>query len=200
MTELINVEMNQKEILQTICSNFAKLLHRRHLIVNNVLPKEVINTIIADKTNNFQIDNKKISIHIITFELKNISSGSTIDDYLSKNIDYHKFLIVKSFSKKTYTQITTEYNNAEIFTIDELLEDIPSKEIIPEHILLNADMKKELLESFGINELPKIYSTEMMARYYGAKVNDIFRIIRPNLSSGTSIIYRTVIHGTMDIF
>lgn len=39
-----------------------------------------------------------------------------------------------------------------------------------------------------------------MARYYGAKLNDVFRIIRPNINSGTSIYYRLVIPGSMDVF
>ncbi len=39
-----------------------------------------------------------------------------------------------------------------------------------------------------------------MARYYGAKLNDVFRIIRPNISCGTAIYYRLVITGTMEFF
>lgn len=56
------------------------------------------------------------------------------------------------------------------------------------------------MESFALAELPRIYSTDMMARYYGAKINDVFRVIRPNLNSGTSIMYRVVVLGNMDIF
>ena len=48
----------------------------------------------------------------------------SFDDYLNKNLDHHKFLIVKSFSKKTYSQVVKDYKNAEIFTIYEFLEDI----------------------------------------------------------------------------
>ena len=39
----------------------------------------------------------------------------------------------------------------------------------------------------------------MMARYYNAKVGDIFRIIRPSLTSGLSIFYRRVQTGNLDI-
>ena len=143
---------------------------------------------------------KKIADDGIMQDIKNISNGSPIDDYLNKNIDHHKILIVKSFSKKTFTQVVKEYKNAEIFNIFELLEDIPAKEFIPEHTILNADEKNELLESFGLNELGRIYSTDIMARYYGAKLNDVFRIIRPNIDSGTSIYYRLVIPGSLDVF
>ncbi len=203
MAELSNVELNTKEMYKIIITNLGKLFHRRNYTnqnINEELPEKIVNSIINDKLYDFEINNKKLSINIYNQDLKNISQNSPIDDYLSKNIDTHKFLIVKSFSKKTYTQVTKEYKNSEIFTIYEMLEDIPSKEIIPQHILLNPDEKKELLESFGLNELGRMYSYDMMARYYGAKLNDVFRIIRPNLNSGLSIYYRLVVPGNQEIF
>jgi DNA-directed RNA polymerase subunit H (RpoH/RPB5) len=200
MAELSNVELNVKEMHKIIITNIGKLFKRRNYIKDAELPEKVVNSIINDKLYNFEIDDKKLSINIYNQDLKNISQNSPIDDYLSKNTDTHKFLLVKSFSKKTYTQVTKDYKNAEIFTIYEMLEDIPAKEIIPQHILLNADEKKELLDSFGLNELGRIYITDMMARYYGAKLNDVFRIIRPNLNSGMSIYYRLVVPGSQEIF
>ncbi len=200
MAELSNVELNTKEMHKIIITNVGKMFYRRKYINSNELPEKIINSIINDKLYNFELDGKKLSVNIYNQDLKNISQNSPIDDYLSKNIDTHKFLLVKSFSKKTYTQVTKDYKNAEIFTIYEMLEDIPAKEIIPQHILLDNDEKKELLDSFGLNELGRIYSTDMMARYYGAKLNDVFRIIRPNLNSGLSIYYRLVVPGSQEIF
>lgn len=200
MAELSNVELNTKEMNYIIIENIAKMFHRRGYMKSNKFSSMIIDAIIADKVHNFEIDGDKFSINILNEEIKNISSGSAADDYLGKNIEYHKFLIVKNFSKKTYTQVNKEYKNAEIFTFFEFLEDIPSKEFIPEHYLLNPDEKKELLESFGLNELGRIYNTDIMARYYGAKLNDVFRIIRPNINSGTSIYYRMVIIGSLEVF
>ena len=71
-----------------------------------------------------------------------------------------------------------------------MLEDLPSKVFIPEHQLLNSDEKTELLSKFSEHDLAKIYSTDVMARYYGSKVGDIFRIIRPSITSGKNIFYR----------
>ncbi len=200
MSELSNVELNIKEMVAIILSNIGKMLHRRGMIKHNYLPEKVIESILSDKMHNFTLDDHKLSISIFNFDVKNISSNSTIDEYISKNSEYYKFIIVKSFTKKTYSQITKEYKNSEIFTTFELLEDIPSKEFIPEHNILNDEEKTELTASFGLNELGRIYSTDIMARYFGAKINDVFRIIRPNINSGTSIYYRLVIIGSMDIF
>jgi DNA-directed RNA polymerase subunit H (RpoH/RPB5) len=200
MSELSNVELNMKEIINIITKNIGLMFHRRNYMKIKHLSDKVVENLASDKMYNFDIDGKKYSINIINQDVKNISSGSPIDDYLNKHLDNHKFLIVKSFSKKTYSQIVNDYRNVEIFKITELLEDIPSKEFIPEHNLLNNEDKKELLESFGLNELGRIYSTDIMARYYGAKLNDVFRIIRPNINSGTSIYYRLVIPGSMEVF
>lgn len=200
MSELANVEMNVKEIITTVITNLGKLFHRRNYIDTAELSQKIYERILVDKVYNFELNNKKFSIDIMNIELKNITDGSNADEYLNKNIDHHKFLIVKSFSKKTFLQIQNDYKNSEIFTIDEMLEDIPAKEFIPDHQILNDTDKAELLDSFGLTELGRIYNTDMMARYYGAKKDDVFRITRANTSSGTSIYYRLVINGNMDIF
>ncbi len=200
MSELSNVELNNKEMIKIIISNLGKMFYRRNYIKFDEFSETISDALMNDKQVEFEVDDKKYSINLFIQDIKNISNGSPVDDYLSKKIDHHKFLLVKSFSKKTYMQVNKEYKNAEIFTIYEFLEDIPAKDFIPEHILLNTDEKNELLGSFGLNELGRIYSTDIMARYYGAKLNDVFRIIRPNISSGTSIYYRLVITGTMEFF
>jgi DNA-directed RNA polymerase subunit H (RpoH/RPB5) len=200
MSELSNVELNLKEIITIITKNIGFMFQRRNYMKSKNFSDKILENLLSDKIYNFEIDGNKYSINIIMQDIKNISGGSPIDDYLNKNLDHRKFIIVKSFSKKTFTQVTKEYKNAEVFTIFEFLEDIPAKEFIPEHHLLNADDKKELLESFGLNELGRIYSTDIMARYYGAKLNDVFRIIRPNINSGTSVYYRLVIPGSLDVF
>ncbi len=200
MSDLSNVELNMKEVVNMVIKNLGLMFHRRNYMKSKSFTDKIVENLISDKTHTFELDNIKYNINIINQDVKNISGGSPIDDYLNKNVDIHKFLIVKNFTKKTYSQIIKDYKNAEIFTIYEFLEDIPSKEIIPQHILLNIDEKKELLDSFGLNELGRIYSTDIMARYYGTKINDVFRIIRPNINSGTSVYYRLVVPGNLDIF
>ncbi len=200
MSDLSNVELNMKEVVNIVIKNLGLMFYRRNYMKSKSFSDKIVENLVSDKMHTFELDNIKYNINIINQDVKNISGGSPIDDYLNKSVDINKFLIVKNFSKKTYSQIIKDYKNVEIFTIYEFLEDIPSKEIIPQHILLNSDEKKELLESFGLNELGRIYSTDIMARYYGTKTNDVFRIIRPNINSGTSVYYRLVVPGNLDIF
>lgn len=196
MSELSNVELKEKEIIIIVVSNIRKMFERRGYEMSDI----IANNIISNKNHSFEINGKKFNVNLNFIDVKNISAGSALDDYLHKHNEHSKLIIVKSFQKKTWTQITKEYRNAEIFTFYDFLEDIPAKEIIPQHQLLTETQKNELLECFALNELGKIYSVDIMARYYGAKNNDVFRIVRPNINSGTSIYYRVVVPGNIDIF
>ena len=187
---------NSKELLNILINNVEKMLQRRKLIKK--FTDKQIEQLKSDKM--IYIDEpNKISINIIDNTITNIASGSNIDDYCSKKLDYHKFIFVKSFNKKVFKQIKTNYKRVEIFFTHEFYEDIPNKDIIPEHILLNEEEKTELLQAFKITELSKIYNTDMMARYYGAKVNDVFKIKRYNINSGISTAYRVVVKESADI-
>jgi len=197
----VNIELNSKEINNEVCLNILKMLKRRNKIddVDSMFSKiaEDINqkAIIEFKLN----DNSKCSIYFVSAKLSSISQGTPIDEYLSNNLDSHKIVILKDPAKKVLKQIITDYINAEFFFEHEMLEDIPNKVFIPVHILLTETEKTELLNKFNKNELSIIFDTDMMARYYNAKVGDIFKIIRPSLSSGNSIFYRRVNHGSLDM-
>jgi DNA-directed RNA polymerase I, II, and III subunit RPABC1 len=91
-----------------------------------------------------------------------------------------------------------EYTNAEIFFENEMMEDLPSKIFIPEHQLLTEEEKANILETFKEIELAKINDTDIMSRYYLAKLGDIFRIIRPSITAGKNIFYRRVVPGKID--
>ncbi len=146
----------------------------------------------------FNTPEGKYSFNIINSKLQSIVESSPLDVYLSTNIDIHKIIIVEDMAKKVIKQLLSDYKNAEIFFESELLEDISSKIFIPEHILLNKDEKEELLKKFNEIELAKIQITDMQSRYYGAKIGDIFKIVRPSITAGRNIFYRRVVNGNWD--
>ena len=51
------------------------------------------------------------------------------------------------------------------------------------------------MEEYNLKQgnLQKILKTDAIARYYNAKIGDIFRIIRPSFYSGEGYSYRIVI-------
>lgn len=197
----INVEYNNKEINQHVIENVLKMLERRELIIswseeykklsNDLATKSIFQIQLTDKTN--------YSIYLVNAKLSSIVQGTPLDDYLSNNIDIHKIIIARDVAKKTVKQIVGEYKNAEFFFESEMLEDIPSKVFIPEHQLMKPEEKAELLDKFSESELARIFLTDIMARYYGAKIGDIFRIIRPSFTAGKNVFYRKVINGSWDI-
>ena len=67
------------------------------------------------------------------------------------------------------------------------------------HEIISNEEKEELLSKFSDLSLSHILLTDMMARYYNAKVGDIMRITRSSITSGKNIFYRKVINGTIDI-
>lgn len=195
--QLSNIMMNTNEKIKTCIENLFLLFKRRNLIEdynNNIIVK-----VIDEIKNNGKYIFNNIGIYFNDIEIKNISSGSDIDDFLVKNSPIEKFILYKKFSKKVYKQIQ-EYNKTYIFNIYEFLEDILSNNFIPEHKLLGLNEKEELIKRFKLEDLPKINNTDMISRYYGAKVNDVFRIKRVNLNSGYSIIYRVVINDNLIFF
>lgn len=196
----VNIELNSKEINNLICLNLLKMFNRRKLIdnveltYNSILPDINVKAIIDFKLNN----NVVVNIYFVGAKITSISQGTPIDDFLSKNIDKHKIIILKETTKKVLKQILNEYKNSEFFFEYEMLEDIPSKIFIPEHQLLTIEEKNELLSKYNENELSIILDTDMMARYFNASIGDIFRIIRPSITSGKSVVYRRVSHGSLD--
>ncbi len=197
----INVEYSNKEINQIVMENILKMLERRNLIKSwsdefkklgeDVGTKSIFKIVLADKT--------EYGIYLVSAKLTSIVQGTPLDDYLNNNIDVHKIIVARDVAKKVVKQIVGEYKNAEFFFESDMLEDIPAKIFIPEHQLMGEEEKAELLEKFAEHELGRLLITDMMARYYGAKIGDIFRIIRPSFTAGKNVYYRRVVNGSWDI-
>lgn len=192
----INVEYNLKEINQIVMENTLKMLERRKLINSwsNEYKKFGSN---IDNNNIFELtlnDKSSCSIYLVNAKLSSIIQGTPLDEYLSNHLEVHKIIIAKDVAKKVVKQIVNDFKNAEFFFENEMLEDIPSKDFIPLHEIISKEERDELMEYRIETEFSRIYLTDMMARYYGAKIGDIMRITRPNC-----IEYRRVINGSWDI-
>jgi DNA-directed RNA polymerase subunit H (RpoH/RPB5) len=197
----INVEYNTSEINKIVLENTLRMLERRKLLKNWETELSKLGNDFTSKSI-FQLellDKSSVSINLVNAKLSSIVQKTPLDDYLSNNIDVHKIIICKDVAKKVVKQIVSEYNNAEFFFESEMLEDLISKTFMPQHILLDKDMKTELLSKFSETELSKMFVTDMMARYYMAKVGDIFKCIRPSITSGKNVFYRRVVNGSWDI-
>ena len=68
-------------------------------------------------------------------------------------------------------------------------------ELVPEHIILDGNEKKELFERMRITaeQLPKILTNDSVVKKIGAKEGDVLKIIRKSQTADIAIYYRVVV-------
>jgi DNA-directed RNA polymerase I, II, and III subunit RPABC1 len=203
-TTVINTNdiiINRTKKIQTAVKTLCRILIERQYTTKTL--DELVNKIIPSVNDDemlFTIDNKKYGIKFINLYLTTIKKEVSIENFLSKNLDVHKFIIINKLSDRAVKQIL-EYQNTEVFTLDELLIVIIDHNIVPQHILLSADEKDKYFTVFNHHprDMKKILLNDPVARFYGAKVGDLFKIIRPSITSGKEIDYRIVVPGEIKI-
>ncbi len=72
--------------------------------------------------------------------------------------------------------------------------EVSDHELVPCHEIISQKEVTALLKEYDIEKekLPKLLSTDPVAKEIGAKVNDIVRITRKSSTSGVFIAYRLV--------
>ncbi|KAK6197325.1 uncharacterized protein RJT21DRAFT_123117 [Scheffersomyces amazonensis] len=80
----------------------------------------------------------------------------------------------------------------ETFPESNLIVNITHHELVPKHIKLSKDEKKQLLERYRLKEsqLPRIQRDDPVARYLGLKRGEVVKIIRRSETSGRYASYR----------
>ena len=152
----------------------------------------------------FENDNKdKIFLQLFKNDLKKIIIVNKINEIIENNTINSIVCIGNEFPKNLNVELSDKNKIIiEFFKISELKIDVIRHELIPQHILLSNEEKKNFLDrtKFKESELPKIFITDRICRYYGGKVDDIFHISRKNMNnriknSGHGFFYRIVVLG-----
>jgi DNA-directed RNA polymerase I, II, and III subunit RPABC1 len=205
MSDLIintnDIVINKNKKIHTAIKTLCRILIERKYTTKSL--DELVTKItpsINDDEMLFTIEDKSYGIKFINVNWNSINKDPSIANFLNKNVDAHKFIIVNKLSPKAMKQII-EFKNTEIFTLDELLIVIIDHNIVPQHVLLTEDEKNKYFNVFNHHprDMKKMLLNDPVARFYGAKVGDLFKIIRFSITSGKEIDYRIVIPGEIKI-
>lgn len=136
--------------------------------------------------------NKKISVYFYNDKL-GVSKIRELYDEYKENNEEHVILVTKySLTGPSIKWIKQNIKiEFEVFQQSELNYNITKHYLQPKFKLLDKKDEELLLETFNckISHIPKILFTDPICRYYNAKKNNIFEIIRKD----GSIYYRSVL-------
>jgi DNA-directed RNA polymerase subunit H (RpoH/RPB5) len=209
--QLLPIEKNSETKKITILTNLIKMLIGRKLINEENLLKN-IDLIKKNQSHDFfykiELDNpeprtnsKQFYVIIFHQKITSLSKSSDLTEFLNQYKTFPKIIIASNISTKIIYSVKSDqiYPNTEIFLEKELMINIVDHISIPTHILLHEDELKAVIESYHAKrrEIPEILVTDSIARYYNAKVGQMFRIIRPSETSGYAPYYRLVIKGNI---
>lgn len=197
-----HIEINNEEKINIMLLNVIKMLSSRGYIdLANIDThyKKLENKQNQHSVYNISTDTGTLfMVKIVQQKISTINKVVGISDFLNNNADTKKILIVygTNINKKAYKQII-DYPNTEIFWDFELMLNIIDHEYQPKFELLTQDELEEFNGTYITTkrEIPKMERTDIIARYYNLKVDDIIRIIRPSTSSGYTVSYRIVINS-----
>jgi DNA-directed RNA polymerase I, II, and III subunit RPABC1 len=203
-SQILNTDdiiINKNDKIQTVIKTLCRIISERKYSNKSVKELfEKLKPLINDDQLVFTIDDKKFGIKFISTFLTTIKKETSIENFLEKNSDVHKFVIINRLSDRAIKQIL-EHKNTEVFTMDELLIVVIDHYLVPQHILLSPEEKENYLTIFNhqIRDMKKILLNDPITKFYGAKVGDMFKIIRPSITAGKDIDYRIVIPGEIKL-
>lgn len=163
---------------------------------SNRLEENQINIVALHQASN----SKGIYIHYI-LETKTFSKKDLLNLklYMDENYPTKEMTVIIITQDKPTPQIAKELLNDEfklyeVFLTKMLMFNITHHEIVPKHIILTEDEAKKVIDDFDAtkSQLPKLLSTDPVAKYYGMKSGTVCRIVRNSPMTGESIYYRIV--------
>jgi len=199
MTTIDNKVINRFSQKKIICRNVLIMMSERKLLDKDKIDS-IYNTIIKkiNELSYFECklnNNKNLLVHFIDIKITSIKKIDNIDKIIN-NKKYNIF-IINNIQNKIWEQLISY--NIEVFYNYEFMINLIDHDIVPEHKLLSKEEENDFIKLYNneISNLPKILLYDPISRYYNSKIGDIFRIKRPNISSGYSIFYRVVVNGSL---
>ena len=144
--------------------------------------------------------NKKFYIHFFN-DTKSFSKNN-LKDLMKKLLDTYEdetMSVILLLRDKENSMVTRElqksiYENVEIFYQPYMVINITRHDFQPIFHLMTKEEEDEFLQKYNItkSKAPKIFKTDPVAKYYGAKTDQVFKITRRSGVSGEVNYYRVV--------
>jgi len=208
--QLLPIEKSNETVRNTILTNVVKMITERKLLNKNNIEaniQKILSVHPDDMLYKIQLDTKIDNHNTMMIKLlpQNITSTSKISpimEFFNQHKNIPKIVIVEKISYKTIYNIKNDamYPNTEIFMEKELMINIIEHTSQPEFYLLSDEEKQMVLKEYQAKqrEIPEMKVTDPVAKYYNAKIFQMFRILRPSETSGLVPYYRLVVRGDIN--
>ena len=200
---IYQIEKNTEDIRRTVLANIVKMFTERKMLNSADLEKN-IDAILKlqsdDLIYSMKLNNERtLSIKIVFQKITAMNKSYGITDFLDSFQDDIKIIVVRDISKKAYMHIYNNYPNTEIFLEKNLMINLIEHVLVPKHELLAENEYEDFFEKYHCKKrnIPKLYTTDPVAKYYNMKPGNICRILRPSEKSGYVVSYRIVVKGSL---
>lgn len=150
------------------------------------------------------LDNKdkKIMVkYVVNQKLRINNLTNLVEDIITTQLAENDTLIIITHDKITneifdeFLETIYQKHNIfiQIFWIETLMVDITKHKLVPNHSIIQTEEKEQLLKKYNLvsySQLPIIMKNDPVAKYYGGKRGDVFKINRPSETAGEYITYR----------
>lgn len=204
---MYEIKKNTEDIINTIIINIIKMITERGLLLSANLDNNIEKYKKQKNDDNLykitldnkygNSDEKQLLVKIVFQKITGLHKVAGVNEFLLSNRSTPKILVVTEINQKIIRDIYKVYPHTEIFSEYELMINIIDHEIVPKHIPLSKKEIEEVYKKYNVTkvQMPKIFDSDPISRYYNMKVGDMFRIVRLSGKSGQSVIYRLVVKG-----
>jgi DNA-directed RNA polymerase subunit H (RpoH/RPB5) len=201
---IFNIEKSDGDILKTLLTNCMKMLIERGVYgdgkdLSTNIDNDVTEIIKTGSDDMVYSMGKEIMCKILPYKITAINKSYGMIEFLDKYKSSKKIIIVKEINTRVQSHIQHSYRNTEIFMEKEMMINLIEHILIPKHILLSKEEANNLIKTYMVQkrQLQRIYNSDPVARYYNAKIGDIFRIVRYSEKAGYGVAYRIVVKGSV---
>lgn len=211
--QLLPLEFNSEKKRKTVLENVIKMLTNRKLLNASDLEKNIKKILSIDSDDllyTIQLDHPEIYypqsndtkimyIKLLPQKITGISKSSNMGEFILSHKNNPKIIIVNSITATARDNVYNDFLYSEVFLEENLMINAVDHISVPKHELLSEEDSKKVLDEYLVKKrnMPKIYDSDAMSRYFNAKIGQIFRITRPSETSGLAPYHRLVTKGNV---